>query len=92
MKIIDRILDEYYSKKLIERIDCEIRGRFYCDIRVKESKSGYIVEIKNKEFNDFHYEKMLTFLKKEALSKLINFNTKTWVDFADLILREQRKK
>ena len=92
MKIIDKILDNYYSKKLIEKIDIEIRGRFYCDIKVKESGEGYIVEIKRKELNNFKYEEIFRFLKKDALSNLVNFHTKVLVDFVDLVLKEQKNE
>lgn len=50
-KIIDNILDRYFSKRAIEYLKASL-CLFNCDKKVVKTKQGYELHIKNRKYND----------------------------------------
>ena len=72
MKVIDKVLDNYYSYKLIETIKDEIKHKYFIDIRIKNNENGVWVEVKRQEYNDNQYEAVFGFYKRNAFANLID--------------------
>ena len=72
MKVITKILDNYYSDKLIETIKDEINHKWFIDIRVKNNGNKVWVEVKRKKYNDNQYETIFGFYKRNAFANLID--------------------
>ncbi len=73
MKIIDRILDNYYSKKLEKYIYIELLV-YLIDTKFVCNDDKFQLLIKLPEYNDEQYQEILTFFKDEAIIHLCNQN------------------
>lgn len=73
MKVIDRILNNYYSKKLEEYIDRELL-EWFIDKKFIYNDNHIQLLIKLPEYNDKQYQEILTFFKEEAIIYLCNQN------------------
>lgn len=74
MKIIDKILDNYCSKKLTNVISKIIHSMFDIDIIFCEDEISIVVKAKKRIFNDKQYKQIYSFYKDDALSLLCNQN------------------
>ena len=71
--MIDRILDKYYTKKLIEFIKSAL-VMYILDKKFEVTKDRVKIFIKKDKYNDNEYTLIGTFLKKDALEYLCNQN------------------
>lgn len=73
MKIIDKYLDNYYSKKLEKYIYSELL-EWFIDNKFIYNDNHIQLLIKLPEYNDKQYQEILTFYKEEAIIHLCNQN------------------
>ncbi len=72
MKVIDKILDNYYSDKLEKIIVERIRFKSFVDVRTEKSKLGVYIKVKEPKFKDSEYEIIYAFKKEKAFEMLLN--------------------
>lgn len=53
MRIIEKILDRYYTKKVIEDIDKRFKNFYFIDIEYQKGKYGCSIRIKKQEYKDY---------------------------------------
>lgn len=58
-KLIEKILDKYFAKKFMDKLQEELLI-FYIDRKVTYSKKYARLQIKNRKYNDEHYVTILT--------------------------------
>lgn len=73
-KFIDKILDNYYSRKLVNKIENCIRFTYDLDIQTLWEDNLVRVKIKNKKYKDDHYYSIFIFECDNALTYLIRFS------------------
>lgn len=70
--MIEKILDKYYTKKLIEKLDLDLK--LYClDTKYNFEKEKVSVYIKKKYWNDKNYVYLASFYYKETLEYIVNY-------------------
>lgn len=69
-KIIDNILDRYYSKRVIENMKTSL-AVFNCDKKVVKTKRGYELHIKNRKYKDDYWKVVYKCNFNEGLDVLI---------------------
>ena len=71
--MIEKILDNYYSNKVIEVIKLAIYSTsLFVDIKIKKTKDRIIIYIKRDKFKDIQYRQIFMFYKRysfEAMTK-----------------------
>lgn len=72
MKVIDKILDNYYSDKLEKIIVERIRFKSFIDVRTEKSKLGVYIKVKEPKFKESEYEIIYAFKKEKALEILFD--------------------
>lgn len=72
MKVIKKILDNYFSEILINTIKKEIYYNHFVDVRIKDIKNKVWVEVKKQEYNNDQYEVIFGFYKGNAFANLID--------------------
>lgn len=76
MKIIDNILDDYYTKILIKEISYEIKITFPIDVKIENEKNVVSIYVKPRYYSV--YTRIMCFCKNESLKYLCDLqNTKT---------------
>lgn len=82
MKVIDNILDNYYTEKLINEILYEIKIKFnldtkveYKQIKILKRKQYTLVHIYAKPRHYKTYTSIFKFLKEDSFNKLINLKS-----------------
>jgi len=72
-KIIDRILDRYYARKLAKNISLifEVRG---IDAEYKYTEKTLVVRTKKREYKDDYYKSILSLSYDECIYCLANIN------------------
>lgn len=71
---IDKILDEYYSRKLAKRIRECVLFNYSLDERTIFEKNVVRIQIKKKKYRDDQYYTIFDYKYDEALGYLISFN------------------
>jgi len=71
--MIENILDNYYLKKIIKRIDKTLKI-WGVSRRYKKTKLYVIIEIKKEEYNDEQYKHLFTILKSDAFRFACNYD------------------
>lgn len=70
MKVIEKILDKYYMKKLVDEIKFTLK--YYClDFEYKYEKNGFLINVKKKKYKD--YTTIIKIDKKYCLSYLCDY-------------------
>lgn len=69
---IKKIIDEYYSEKLIQMIENNINVIFYLDLKTEKHENRYFIYVKRKEYNDLQYTHIYNFREKDALFFLLD--------------------
>ncbi len=69
--MIERILDNYYTKKLKRYLD-RILMIYYIDHRYIETNENLELQIKKLEYNDEQYKSITTYKKKDIFIHLCN--------------------
>ena len=71
-RIFDKILNRYYTNKIIEKITDFIESRFLVDILFKKNKEYIGLYGKKLEYND--YTEIIKFDREDVFDILVNFN------------------
>lgn len=71
MKIINRVLDNYYSDKLSEAIESAITGHFMIDVKAIKGKEDITIYAKPCHYETYTY--ILSFRKEDAFSRMYDF-------------------
>lgn len=69
--MIEKILDKYYSKKLMEFLDRQLL-EWFIDKRYLIKDTYVSLQIKKCKYNDSEYKEIITFAKKDAFIYLCN--------------------
>lgn len=70
MKAIEKILDKYYMRKLVDRIKLVLS--MYClDFEYKYQKEGFLINVKKKKYKD--YTTIIKIENKYCLSYLCDY-------------------
>lgn len=79
--MITKVLDNYYSNKLMNIIKNRISKKYYIsvylkkpDFNVKEEKNKIIVQIKKPEYKDEFYTQIFAFYKENAFEILCRYD------------------
>ncbi len=72
MKLITKILDTYYSDKLVALITRILYNRYNIDIRVTTGEQYIRIEIKKTIYNDEQYKTIFAFKKEDSFSYICN--------------------
>jgi len=70
MRILEKILDNYYKKKVIAYVKSEVQRKYFLDCKVVEYKDGQ-VDIQFKPKHYMYYTSILKFHKGDSLNWLI---------------------
>lgn len=71
MKILDKMLDEYYKKQFIKYVIDEVKIRYILDSNIVEDKDGQVkIQFKPKHY--INYTTVLDFHKGDSLNWLIS--------------------
>lgn len=70
--MIERILDNYYTKKLIQRLKFTSIS-YYLDFKYIYEKDRVLVQCKNKKYNDKLYKTIFCIIKKESILYLCDY-------------------
>lgn len=73
-KIITKILDKYYSKKLIDEILQSLRFTFDLDFRTEYNKDKVRLYIKKRKYKDEEYYQLYYFRYEEAFNNLLRID------------------
>ena len=80
-RFITKILDEYYTHKLIDKIKDFIICTYNLDLKTEWKGNNVILYVKKRKHKDEYYEQIYTFNYCDSLMWLINLNsTKEIVD------------
>ena len=71
--MIEKILDKYYTKKLVELIFNDI-VIYYIDKRVRYEKDFAIIDIKKRKYSEEYYKELVYISYGESLNTLINYD------------------
>ena len=52
MKLLDKILDDYYARRLLESTKREVEVKYGLDVKIVKKKSLYLFSVKRHKFND----------------------------------------
>lgn len=69
--MIERILDKYYMKKLVDKIKFTLLP-YYLDFEYKYEKDRFLINVKKKKYKD--YTPIIKIDNKYCLSYLCNYN------------------
>lgn len=83
MKVIEKILDKYYMKKLVDRIKLGLLI-YRLDFEYKYEKDGFLINIKKKKYKD--YTTLIKIDKKYCLSYLCDYGNFI-DDVRDLVIK-----
>ncbi len=72
MKVLNKILDNYYTDKLIEQLRLESL-MYRVNLKFVKDNSDLDVFIKMREFNDEQYALIMVVRKQDSINHLINF-------------------
>ena len=71
-KIIQKILDRYYTRKLVEEVRAHIFSYWFVDIREQhETRNTVSLYVKNIKYNDGEYKHLITFSTHNSIMNLI---------------------
>ena len=73
MKRFEEKLDDYYAKKYLEYLERSVFVLWNFDFKIDFRDIIVKVYIKNKKYNEQHYEPLFTFKKSKALYFICNF-------------------
>ena len=73
MKIIEKILDKYYAKKLDDFVKF-IELEYYLDFKHIYTKKDILIQVKEKRYNDDEYLEIIHLKKKDSFIHLCNRN------------------
>lgn len=74
-KIIQKILDRYYTKKLVEEIKKHVFAYWCLDIMEQhETRSTVSLYIKNRKYNDNEYKHLITVGTHDAIINLMQLD------------------
>lgn len=77
--MIEKILDNYFTKKLLDRTK-DIIIMYWLDYKFEKKGNEVIIKIKQKKFKNSLYCTIDMFFKDESINKLCNFE-----EYADYI-------
>ena len=89
MKLLSKMLDNYYSNKLVQFVKMEIISKYIVDIKHFNHKNYIEIRIKRTQYNDKQYTVVFRFNKQDAfkfmcrqqeLSKKVLNNTKKYLE------------
>jgi len=89
MKLLSKILDNYYSNKLVQFVEMEIISKYIVDIKRFNHKNYIEIRIKRTQYNDEQYMVIFRFNKQDAfefmcrqqeLSKKVLNNAKNYLE------------
>ena len=89
MKILSKILDNYYSNKLVQFVEMELISKYFVDIKRFNHKNYIEIRIKRTHYNDKQYTVVFRFNKQDAfefmcrqqeLSKKVLNNAKNYLE------------
>ena len=72
MKLIEKLLDKYYSNKLKQIVKQELI-KWYLDYQFVELNRGIYLEVKKPEYNATQYKLIWSFNKDESLYYVCNY-------------------
>jgi len=89
MKLLSKMLDNYYSNKLVQFVEMEIISKYIVDIKQFNHKNYTEISIKRTQYNDKQYIVVFRFNKQDAfefmcrqqeLSKKVLNNAKKYLE------------
>lgn len=89
MKLLTKILDNYYSNKLVQFVKMEIISKYVVDIKHFNHKNYIEISIKRTQYNNKQYRVVFRFNKQDAfeficrqqeLSKKVLNNAKNYLE------------
>lgn len=66
MKLLSKMLDNYYSNKLVQFVEMEIISKYIVDIKQFNHKNYIEISIKKTQYNDKQYIVVFRFNKQDA--------------------------
>lgn len=76
MKIISKILDAYYTNKLIDYIKFVLND-FLIDVRTIKYKYLVVIKVKKPKYNDIQYKEIYRFSKEDAFTLMCMYKDVT---------------
>lgn len=86
--MIERIFDNYYTKKLFEEIKWRC-SREYLDCRCVDNKNTVMIRIKPQKFNDLFYTTLLEFSKTDSFKCMCDLDN--FIKKIDRMIDEYQK-
>lgn len=75
MKLLDKHLDRYYTRKLLDRIEGYLVGTHNADYRVIRSDHDIVIVCKLRYLGERYYAPIYTFKTIDSLSILCDFDS-----------------
>ncbi len=76
MKIISKLLDAYYTNKLISYI-IFVLNDFVIDVRTEKHEYLVIIKVKKSKYNDSQYKEIYRFSKEDAFTLMCMYKDVT---------------
>jgi len=88
-KILGKILDNYFSNKLLYKIQRGLEFRYLIDIKIKKDGNLYVIYVKNQKYNDKQYKELYNFTTYEAADCFIRINMSKLFENTERLLKEE---
>ena len=73
MKLLDKILDDYYARRFLDPIKREVEVKYNLDVEIVKKKSFYLFRVKRPKFNDVCFREIYSLSVKRAFVAAIRY-------------------